>query len=34
MRVAIYARVSTDHKGQDPESQLHELWAWASNSGR
>jgi predicted site-specific integrase-resolvase len=25
MRVAIYARVSTDDKGQDPENQLHEL---------
>jgi len=25
MRVAIYARVSTDDKGQDPENQLREL---------
>ena len=33
MRVAIYARVSTDDKGQDPENQLHELRAWAVNSG-
>ena len=33
MRIAIYARVSTDDKGQDPENQLRELRAWASNSG-
>jgi DNA invertase Pin-like site-specific DNA recombinase len=33
MRVAIYARVSTDDKGQDPENQLHELRAWVVNSG-
>ena len=33
MRVAIYARVSTDDKGQDPENQLRELRAWAINSG-
>jgi DNA invertase Pin-like site-specific DNA recombinase len=33
MRVAIYARVSTDDKGQDPENQLRELRAWCSNSG-
>jgi DNA invertase Pin-like site-specific DNA recombinase len=33
MRVAIYARVSTDEKGQDPENQLRELRAWCSNSG-
>jgi DNA invertase Pin-like site-specific DNA recombinase len=33
MRVAIYARVSTDDKGQDPENQLHELRSWAVNSG-
>jgi predicted site-specific integrase-resolvase len=25
MRVAIYARVSTDDKGQDPENQLSQL---------
>jgi len=31
MRVAIYARVSTDDKGQDPENQLRELRAWSSN---
>jgi DNA invertase Pin-like site-specific DNA recombinase len=33
LRVAIYARVSTDDKGQDPENQLRELRAWCSNSG-
>ena len=33
MRVAIYARVSTDDKGQDPENQLRELRAWSVNSG-
>ena len=33
MRVAIYARVSTDDKGQDPENQLRELRAWALSSG-
>jgi DNA invertase Pin-like site-specific DNA recombinase len=33
MRVAIYARVSTDDKGQDPENQLRELRAWSGNSG-
>ena len=33
MRVAIYARVSTDEKGQDPENQLRELRAWCSSSG-
>ena len=33
MRVAIYARVSTDNKGQDPENQLRELRAWCINSG-
>jgi DNA invertase Pin-like site-specific DNA recombinase len=32
MRVAIYARVSTDDRGQDPENQLRELRAWCSNS--
>ena len=32
MRVAIYARVSTDDKGQDPENQLRELRAWCINS--
>jgi DNA invertase Pin-like site-specific DNA recombinase len=33
MRVAIYARVSTNDKGQDPENQLRELRAWCANSG-
>ena len=33
MRVAVYARVSTDDKGQDPENQLRELRAWSANSG-
>src|ERR1700757_494531 len=33
LRVAIYARVSTDDKGQDPENQLRELRAWCLNSG-
>jgi DNA invertase Pin-like site-specific DNA recombinase len=33
MRVAIYARVSTDDKGQNPENQLSELRAWCVHSG-
>jgi DNA invertase Pin-like site-specific DNA recombinase len=33
MRVAIYARVSTDDKGQDPENQLAQLRAWCSSAG-
>jgi DNA invertase Pin-like site-specific DNA recombinase len=33
MRVAIYARVSTADKGQDPENQLRELRTWCANSG-
>ena len=33
MRVAIYARVSTDDKGQDPENQLAQLRAWCANTG-
>jgi DNA invertase Pin-like site-specific DNA recombinase len=33
MRVAIYARVSTDDKGQTPENQLRELRAWCASSG-
>lgn len=33
MRIAIYARVSTDDRGQDPENQLRELQAWCANSG-
>jgi hypothetical protein len=30
MRVAIYARVSTDDKGQDPENQLRQLREWCA----
>jgi DNA invertase Pin-like site-specific DNA recombinase len=33
MRVAIYARISTDDKGQDPDNQLHEFADLAINSG-
>jgi DNA invertase Pin-like site-specific DNA recombinase len=33
MRIAIYARVSTNDKGQDPENQLRELRAWCVNAG-
>jgi DNA invertase Pin-like site-specific DNA recombinase len=33
MRVAIYARISTDDKGQNPENQLRELRDWVINSG-
>ena len=33
MRVAIYARVSTTDRGQDPESQLAQLRAWCRDSG-
>ena len=33
MRVAIYARVSTDDKGQNPENQLSELRDWAASAG-
>ena len=33
MRVAIYARVSTDDKGQNPENELRELRAWCRNAG-
>ncbi len=33
MRVAIYARVSTDDKGQDPENQLRQLRAWCERTG-
>ena len=33
MRVAIYARVSTDDRGQDPENQLRELRTWCANAG-
>jgi DNA invertase Pin-like site-specific DNA recombinase len=33
VRVAIYGRVSTADKGQNPENQLRELRAWCVNSG-
>jgi predicted site-specific integrase-resolvase len=33
-RVAIYARVSTDKKGQDPESQLQQLRSWCERMDR
>ena len=33
MRVAIYARVSTDDRGQDPENQLSQLRAWCAAAG-
>jgi DNA invertase Pin-like site-specific DNA recombinase len=33
MRVAIYARVSTTDKGQDPENQLAQLRAWCAAAG-
>jgi DNA invertase Pin-like site-specific DNA recombinase len=33
MRVAIYARVSTDDKGQDPENQLAQLRQWCATAG-
>jgi DNA invertase Pin-like site-specific DNA recombinase len=33
MRVAIYARVSTDDKGQDPENQLRQLREWCERMG-
>jgi DNA invertase Pin-like site-specific DNA recombinase len=33
VRIAIYARVSTDDKGQDPENQLRQLRQWCAASG-
>jgi len=33
IRVAIYARVSTDDKGQDPENQLRQLREWCARMG-
>jgi DNA invertase Pin-like site-specific DNA recombinase len=33
MHVAIYARVSTDDKGQDPENQLRQLRQWCEHMG-
>jgi len=32
-RVAIYARVSTENKGQDPENQLRQLRSWCEHMG-
>jgi DNA invertase Pin-like site-specific DNA recombinase len=32
-RVAIYARVSTDDRGQDPENQLRQLRQWCAHMG-
>jgi len=32
MRIAIYARVSTDDKGQDPENQLRQLRQWCASA--
>jgi DNA invertase Pin-like site-specific DNA recombinase len=33
MKAALYARVSTDDKGQDPETQLRELREWCKAAG-
>jgi DNA invertase Pin-like site-specific DNA recombinase len=33
MRIAIYARVSTDDKGQDAENQLRQLRQWCASAG-
>src|SRR5262247_3314736 len=33
MRIAIYARVSTDDGGQDPENQLRQLRQWCAAAG-
>jgi DNA invertase Pin-like site-specific DNA recombinase len=33
MRIAIYARVSTTDKGQDPENQLRQLRQWCAHAG-
>ncbi len=33
MRIAIYARVSADDKGQDPENQLRQLRQWCASAG-
>jgi DNA invertase Pin-like site-specific DNA recombinase len=33
MRIAIYARVSTEDRGQDPENQLRDLRGWCANAG-
>jgi DNA invertase Pin-like site-specific DNA recombinase len=33
VRIAVYARVSTDDKGQDPENQLRQLRQWCADAG-
>ena len=33
MRIGLYARVSTDDQGQDPENQLRQLRQWCANAG-
>jgi len=33
MRIAIYARVSTENKAQDPENQLRQLREWCAKAG-
>src|SRR5260370_29752340 len=33
MRIAIYSRVSTTDRGQDPENQLRQLREWCVNAG-
>jgi DNA invertase Pin-like site-specific DNA recombinase len=33
MRMAIYARVSTNDKGQDPDNQLRQLRQWCADAG-
>jgi len=33
MRVALYGRVSTNNKGQDPENQLTQLRQWCADAG-
>jgi DNA invertase Pin-like site-specific DNA recombinase len=33
MRIGIYARVSTDDRGQDPENQLRQLRDWCASAG-
>jgi DNA invertase Pin-like site-specific DNA recombinase len=33
MRIALYSRVSTTDKGQDPENQLRQLRAWCASAG-
>jgi DNA invertase Pin-like site-specific DNA recombinase len=33
VRIAIYARVSAEDKGQDPENQLRQLRQWCADAG-